>query len=100
MLALDIHIATAVPMRRGSIPSAFILSRTIWGATVRGFWPLECAREEQIQKFIAHASGRKTWQMIEEWEARKSFDFKTLSGICSNNSRRLIDDPCRKPFLH
>jgi hypothetical protein len=89
MVAMDIHSAIAALIRRGNIAAGFVLSRSIWEATVRGFWLLECASDEQIQKFINDTSDRKTWHMIADLEAIGSFDANTLSSIHSQNSRRL-----------
>ncbi|KXU32322.1 hypothetical protein A0J57_11170 [Sphingobium sp. 22B] len=89
MVALDVHSAIAALTRRNNLPSAFMLSRSIWEAIVRGFWLLECASDEQIKKFIDDTSNQKTWNMIQDLEAKGSFDSDTLSSIHAHNSRRL-----------
>lgn len=89
MVALAVHTAISGLIRQGNTPVAFILSRSIWEATVRGFWLLECATDEQIQKFIADNSDQKTWHMIKDLETKGSFEPDTLSSINARNSRRL-----------
>lgn len=89
LVALAVHTAISALIRQGNTPVAFILSRSIWEATVRGFWLLECATDGQIQKFIADTSDRKTWDMIKDLEATGSFEPDTLSSINAHNSRRL-----------
>lgn len=88
MVVLDIHAEMPSLVRRGNVGIAFILLRSIWEATVRGFWLLECATDDQIGRFIADTLGRKTWDMIADLE-NGSFDKATLSSIHSHNSRKL-----------
>lgn len=89
MVALDVHTSIARLVRCGNHPSAFILSRSIWEATVRGFWLLECASDEQLDAFVNDALDRKTFHMIRDLEATGSFEPDTLSSIHANNWIRL-----------
>lgn len=89
MIAIDIHSSMASLVRQGHYPTAFILSRSIWEATIRGFWLLECATEEQLDRFVEDKAAVKTWPMIRALEESGSFEADTLSSIHANNWPRL-----------
>lgn len=89
MVALDAHTSIIRLLRAGNTPSAFMLSRSIWEAVVRGFWLFESASDVQLAKFIEDRLDRKSWHMIQDLEASGGFDANTLSEIHAANSKRL-----------
>ena len=89
MVAMDVHASIFVLIKRGNHPSAFVLSRSIWEATIRGYWLLKCATDEQLESFINDKSDRKTWHMIRELEQSGGFTADTLSSIHSSNWKKL-----------
>lgn len=89
LIALDIQGTITAAIRHRHYPSAFILSRSIWEAMVRGFWLLECAEEEQLDRFENDKLNMKTFEMIKSLESAGSADASTLSHIHSSNWKRL-----------
>lgn len=88
-IALDIHSSIAVLIERGNYPTAFIASRSLWEAYIRGCWLLKCATDDQLTRFAQDKLNLKTWPMIEALESEGGFEKETLSKLHENNWPRL-----------
>ena len=88
-IALDLHAAIILLIERGMIASAFVLSRPIWEALIRGLWLSECADGEALLRFKDDKDSLKPWPMIQALEQKDAFDSRVLSKVHEADKQRL-----------
>lgn len=89
MIALDIHTSIAQLVRARLYPTAFILCRSLWEATVRGYWLFNCATDEQLARFVDDKLDYKIACMINALEQSGAFEVNALTEIHRHNWARL-----------
>lgn len=88
-IAFDLHAAIITCIERELVASAFVLSRPIWEALIRGLWLVECADDAALLRFQDDKSIPKPWTMIQDLEQTEGFDIGILSKVHANNKSRL-----------
>lgn len=78
-VALDIQAAITLLCDNQIYPAAFILSRSVWEAYIRGTWLAECADPRWLDRFAKGDEPPQIGQMIEAIERCPAFDAGVLS---------------------